>query len=69
MTSEQQYYEAKVFLAAYNDALRTLEYQSKYILAKLLPIGRRSTNTKLMSDTCFCPTKRERYFFWDIDSH
>lgn len=27
MTSEQQYYEAKVFLTAYNDALRTLEYK------------------------------------------
>jgi hypothetical protein len=27
MTSEQQYYEAKVFLSAYGDALKTLEYQ------------------------------------------
>lgn len=26
MTSEQQYYEAKVFLSAYRDALSTLEY-------------------------------------------
>jgi hypothetical protein len=26
MTSEQQYYEGKVFLTAYSDALRTLEY-------------------------------------------
>jgi hypothetical protein len=28
MTSEQQYYEAKVFLTAYNDALHTLEYHT-----------------------------------------
>lgn len=26
MTSEQQYYEAKVFLSSYRDALNTLEY-------------------------------------------
>jgi len=69
MTSEQQYYEAKVFLTAYNEALRTIEYQSSYLLAKLLPIGQLSTSTKLMSDTCFCRTKRERYGCWDIDSH
>lgn len=31
MTSEQQYYEAKVFLTAYHDALNTLEYAKHLI--------------------------------------
>lgn len=31
MTSEQQYYEAKVFLSAYKDALSTLEYTVPHI--------------------------------------
>ena len=69
MTSEQQYYEAKVFLTAYNDALRTLEYPHKHNSAKWPPIGPPSRSIRPMSDTYFCPIRRERYFCWEVDPY
>lgn len=50
MTSEQQYYEAKVFLSAYRDALNTLEYIPTHT-AKSPPIAQLSTNIRHMRDT------------------
>ena len=41
MTSEEQYYSAKIFLNSYRDALNTLEYLSPHA-AKSPPTGKPS---------------------------
>lgn len=48
MTSEQQYYEAKVFLSAYRDALSTLEYAVYHaaMSPQIVPLFKSSTPTR-----------------------
>ena len=60
MIGEQHYYEAKVFLSSYRDALSTLEYVFIYT-AKLQKLERMLINTMLSRSTWWVVAKTARY--------